>query len=449
MIFNIKTTDINLIKIFLIFSFICCWFSISSSYDDLLIFKNENILNFRDILNFLRHLSVYFCLFFLFMIMAIHRKKILFKKYMIFYILIAYFISQIIGLFFTNNPLVNISFVISALSTILTLLLIDSFFSPKEKKFFLFISFVILNLVFLLTFAPLFIEFLNGGGIFYGVHQHSDFFLNKYSPRSSGLARTALIILILIEYFEYDYKKYSYQLIFIKIPFLVFILLFQSRTILFLTLIVYSFIFISKYEMKIKTLIKFITIYFFIPMLIFFILSSLNSFKKSKKINLNQTNSQTNSSFSEHVSSKEFKILRTISKDFSSGRFEDWKEILKKMKGKNIYYGFGAQGDRYLINQSASNALLYAYASSGLIGLILFAIFVIMGSFKFIKIILYNLKNDSNAVPCSLILMILTLRSLLESSFAVYGIDLVVYITVLSFLFDRKISIEDIKNKLL
>ena len=51
--------------------------------------------------------------------------------------------------------------------------------------------------------------------------------------------------------------------------------------------------------------------------------------------------------------------------DISAGRFNDWKEVLNKVSGKNIFYGFGAQGDRHLINQTASNGLIYDYSSSG------------------------------------------------------------------------------------
>ena len=61
------------------------------------------------------------------------------------------------------------------------------------------------------------------------------------------------------------------------------------------------------------------------------------------------------------------------------------KKLLKKIKGKNIIYGFGAQGDRYLINQTASNGILYAYTSSGIIGLIFLITLLISVGFKIIK----------------------------------------------------------------
>ena len=61
------------------------------------------------------------------------------------------------------------------------------------------------------------------------------------------------------------------------------------------------------------------------------------------------------------------------------------KDILSNIN-KSIIYGFGAQGDRYLINQTASNGLLYAISSSGLIGFVPFVLFSILS----LQIILKN-----------------------------------------------------------
>ena len=159
---------------------------------------------------------------------------------------------------------------------------------------------------------------------------------------------------------------------------------------------------------------------------------------------------QKNLTFTEHMTSKNFRIIRNFSKgDISSGRFQDWKQILKKTNNKNIFYGFGPQGDRYIINQSASNGLLYAYACSGLIGLTFFSIFSILVCLRTIKLILYNLKDNLKNVLYCLILVLLTLRSILETSYAVYSIDLIVFVTVLIFILDKKINIEDIKIKYL
>jgi len=437
--------NIKIIKLFIIFSFIVCWFSISTSFEDLLIFENDNILNFSNFINFFRHLSVYICFFFLILIFFAFNKKINFKKYIIFYILIGYFISQVYGLFFSSNEIQNISFIISSITTILTIILIDNFFSKNEKKNFLILSFVILNVVFFLTFSPLFIKYLNGGSI-YGGFITSEALFNKVSPRSSGLARMALIILILIEFFELSYfKNYSKKIFFLKLVFLTFIFLFQSRTIIFLTILSYLIIFLNKNKITFKNFLKFTSLHILIPITLFYLFSTLNSYQFTKRSYIIDDKEL---SYIEHLNSDELNIFRVMSEgDISSGRFSDWNEILNRISGKNIFYGFGAQGDRYLIKQSASNGLIYAYSSSGLIGLIFFITFLIMVGLKTIKIFIYQFKKNIEEILHCIIISLLSLRTILETSYAVFGVDLILFTLALSFIFDNNIKVKDIKIK--
>ena len=100
--------------------------------------------------------------------------------------------------------------------------------------------------------------------------------------------------------------------------------------------------------------------------------------QKDKKID----NYHNNSSYNLVENSK--KNLRPID-SLTSGRFEDWKNLLKNFDSEQIY-GYGAMGDRYLIKQTASNGALYALASSGVIGLILFLFFTLFALIISIKI---------------------------------------------------------------
>ena len=95
--------NIKILKLFILLSFIVCWMSVSTSFNDILIFFDSDPLNLNKLINFFRHLSVYICLFFLILIFLIFNKKINFKKYIIFYFLIGYFASQVLGLFISNN----------------------------------------------------------------------------------------------------------------------------------------------------------------------------------------------------------------------------------------------------------------------------------------------------------------------------------------------------------
>ncbi len=433
-----------IIKLFILFSFVVCWMSVSTSFKDLLIFNESNDLNLKSIINFLRHFSIYICFFFSILIFFIFNKKINLKKYIIFYFLIGYFVSQIYGLFVSDNDFENISFIISALTVILTIILLDNFFTKSEKNYFLIISFIILNVVFFLTFIPQFIKYLDGASI-YGGFLTYDAFLGKTSPRSSGLARMALLILMFIEFFEIHYlKKHQKKIFFFKIVFLTFIFLFQSRTIIFLTILSYLIIFINRNKITFKNFLKFLSSFILLPIILFYILSTFNSYQNSKK----DYSKDKEISYIEHLSSDELRIVRDMSEgDISSGRFDDWNEIINKISGKNIIYGFGAQGDRFIINQTASNALLYAYSSSGIIGLLFFVIFLIMLSFLIIKNLIFQFRKNMNQVVHCLIIAVLSLRAILETSYAVFSIDLIVFILALSFIFDNDIKINDIKMK--
>ena len=68
----------------------------------------------------------------------------------------------------------------------------------------------------------------------------------------------------------------------------------------------------------------------------------------------------------------EKKHNKGVLENFTSGRSKDWQDILQK--NNKIIIGNGVMGDRFLINQSASNLIIYSYASSGLIGIILISI---------------------------------------------------------------------------
>ena len=120
--------NIKLIKLFTLLSFIICWLSVSTSLKDISIFLDADDLDLKYLINFFRHLSVYICFLCSILIFLVFNKKIDFKKYTFFYLLIAYFFSQSFGLFFSDNELENISFIISAITIILITILIDSFF---------------------------------------------------------------------------------------------------------------------------------------------------------------------------------------------------------------------------------------------------------------------------------------------------------------------------------
>ncbi len=126
---------------------------------------------------------------------------------------------------------------------------------------------------------------------------------------------------------------------------------------------------------------------------------------------------------------KYIELFRPMDKNsFSSRRAEDWKNIIKK--NNNYFLGYGAMGDRHLINQSASSLYLYNYASGGFLSVFFFLILIIRSIYLCTKSIFkYPNKDNYLFLSATFIILFLIIRSLIESSFAVFGIDSLIFFT--------------------
>ena len=200
-------------------------------------------------------------------------------------------------------------------------------------------------------------------------------------------------------------------------------------------MIIFSFIFIYENDFSLKKIIKFIAIYLIIPFLIFTI--SINFYANQKYEFIKKYIEKEKISKLEKsmkIDKLEKRIILRKFSDFSSGRFEDWKNIYNEFSNKNIFFGYGSQADRYLINQSASNGLIYALISSGIFGFIFFILFSLI-VLKKISIYIINFKQtDYINYFFSLLILSIFLRSLLETSYSVYGIDFMIAITAICFI---------------
>mgnify|MGYP006166803357 FL=1 len=153
-----STFKIKIIKLFLIFSYLICWLSISTSYNDLLIFKENQSFDLKNIINFFRHALVYMSLILLIFLIYFLKESFFSKKNLPFYFFIIYLLAQIPGLIISKNSIENISFIVSSLTVTLTVIFISHFFSSIEKRIFIVISLIVLTGVFFITFIPQFIS---------------------------------------------------------------------------------------------------------------------------------------------------------------------------------------------------------------------------------------------------------------------------------------------------
>jgi hypothetical protein len=427
------------LKLFLLVSFIILWLSLGIHPINLLNYS-WNSSNFINTLNFFIGIATLLIPIILtFILLIIKKNRLIFLKLGLLPLcIILYFICQIIGIILSNNELINLYFTLNGISTLFLLVLIYKTFSKKEFNFFLIFSLIILATSFLFYFYKyLKIFILIEGQTLYGAWGAVSFLENNEAiPRPTGLARTGLILFICLyfAYFINNSKKILYILIFLAAS----ILLFQSRTIIFLfVLFIFSSYFFFKKKLFFFKLKKTIFIFFIIPILLFVTSNFLkikliesNLISKEfiyRALNLDKNNYVIDKrQFNKHFSSDQ-KYTREIDPEtFTSGRVRDWEKILS---AELKLFGYGPQGDRKLTNGStAANALLYALSSAGIAGLFI----MILIYFKTIKELykIYLEKNYYNFYIYSsiCILIILLFRSILESSFAVFGIDYIIFL---------------------
>ena len=209
------------------------------------------------------------------------------------------------------------------------------------------------------------------------------------------------------------------------------ILLFQSRTTITLLIVFVLMNFIYEKNYSFMNTIKYLFQYVILPIIfLYFILIIKES---SYPYDFHKFLIQEGVSKSMIEITKDFQ--RPLDPNtFSSGRVNDWKALLSNID-KSIIYGFGAQGDRFLINQTASNGILYAISSSGILGVMPFILFSIFSLWVIFK---QFLKNYKFFIPvsffCSMIILLMLLRSILETSYAVFSVDFIIVYTFINYL---------------
>ena len=132
--------------------------------------------------------------------------------------------------------------------------------------------------------------------------------------------------------------------------------------------------------------------------------------------------------------------------EYSSGRIELWRQTLNLFNNKsdlnNPYLGFGPSADRFFLKENISNAILYSLISGGYVGVF----FLILFYLYILKVIYYYYENKEKYSNYLLIYSLITiilflmLRSLVESSFLVFGSDNIILFMSLFYLNSRRLT---------
>ena len=289
----------------------------------------------------------------------------------------------------------------------------------------IFLQFIIITLVTIYTLLKFFYLFINSNlPDLYNLTIENQF----YNQNSNGLSRILLIISLFIFFINKKNNYYYMSCIFIN----TILFLLQSKLVLiFLIFLILYKTFLEKIEIKNK--IKNIFFILLIPIILTFVINFKNNNDSNhQKIRLVE---QIKIDFTKKNSGGilDLNIFSSL-----KARLDTWKLIIKN--SENPIIGYGSQGDRYLAKEMpkhtriAANSLIYAYATSGIIGATLLLIFYIyLIKLIFQENFLKKKENQENNVKSFYltILIFLIIRSIFENSFSMWGIDFIIMIQII------------------
>lgn len=407
--------------------------------------------------------------------------KVHFKTNIILNLLLFYVGIQFGGFLLSDiNPLFNIFYLFLYFSSLLLFYQIYNL-NLNQIIYIFYTLIIILLILFLIFFTKNFYLYLTTDYFFYAEYPYvfraetnpslfnpsEKSFLKNNSlyqpifdeppPRSSGLSRIALIISLFILINLKKKNKFNFIFYILIIYLNLAIFLSFSRTSIISLFILSSFIiFLFKTNLKIKLLKLLIII--LVPFILanYFEYSKKNNnfpFNNSEYVSVEKNNSNIDEnielwfpgpeSYAGIIVSERSETFLTL-----TGRPSIWLNIINKTKNK-WYIGNGPQADRYISNekntkingQSASNLLFYAFSSGGIFSCLIFLYIYLIFLKKIILIFLqkkiHYLRDDLILFSSFIIIVFLFLRSIMESSFSVFGIDYLVFLTA-AIVFEKK-----------
>jgi hypothetical protein len=439
----IKKFSKSKIEILLTMSFAICLSSINTVQDDFVKFFYFEKKNFFNYLNFFRFIAPTFIIVLLSFFFTFNKNINKLLLYFFFYA-----IWQIL-IFTIQSPsplnyIVNYQLILNSISILLIFLLADQYNVELEKKI-LFILIVYISLISIFFYSKLIFEFIDNKNLLYLYGTDTLFPESKNfeqaNPRVTGLARMFLLIFFFLFFYHLNISNKFVKIIFFLISFFLIMGIYATQTRggavgILIFVIFYLFFFKEKLIKKILYILCLILI----PMVTFegIIYLKKDFHTTSNKSSLSDTTLNTNNVI-------DSRIAKNIS---SSGRIDIWKASFKIIKEKKIILGKGPQADRLLLSEhqgksilnnnvpifdnNSSNALIYSFLSGGLISFVtlLIVYFLILRQIFFYLFIKKAISKKYFLINFSLITLIfLTVRTVFENGYAVFGVDYLFCIT--------------------
>jgi hypothetical protein len=278
--------------------------------------------------------------------------------------------------------------------------------------------------------------------------------LLQTNPRITGVSRMLSLVLLFIFSLFICKKKniFIHNLFYSFIIFIISFLIYgmQSKgSYTSILLLLFFYITFFKDEIKKKIFILFIIL--ILPVI---------SFETIIKIKLEFNKINNYGSKSRFLSNNFVMIDDKLVKDYTTGRVEIWKRALEQIKEKKIILGYGPQADRILLtsknfnpgiprhfyDSNSSNGLVYSYLCAGIVGLlfILSIYWLILSElYKSIFIKKAIIAKNSYVIFSILTLSFLSLRTIYENGYTLFGIDFV--FTVITYFILRKFNLKKTK----
>ena len=425
MIHKLSYNNITLVISFLL------WFFLFGSIN---IYPN-NLLNIKSVFDFVDAARIIIpitigVLIFIFLIIKIlkNKKKISISNYLTIFFFIFFF--QLIGDFFEDRINFETLYVIFfSFSLILLFVFVEYLKIQRVYYFFLYsLIFFILTACLIIFFLKFEEFFLSAKALnFYAIFHPDISIIGHAPPRATGYSRMlAILTIFMIAWVEKKKNTIKNPSTYLVLFLATTIWLFQSRgTYLCYIASVLSIIFILNHKNNLYRKITKFFFYIFAPIVISFFLSILFSYQNIifPKQNIENSKGVTVNN-------------RIVSDKTSSGRIELWSAGIKEFNKKNIF-GYGPQADRIILTKkykntdtldrygnNVSNGLVYTFLSGGYLSALLFIILYL----KNISLVLQYIKKSKIRahLPTDLSLIYIiffSIRSLIENSYAVWGID--------------------------
>jgi hypothetical protein len=442
MIQNMEIILKKKIQPLLIVSFFICLLSINTVQDDLFNIFQHKPKNFFVYLNFFRFIGpniVILILIFLFSFKNTNKLLILFFFYGLWQIII-FPIENTHSL----NYIINYQLILNLFAVLIIFYLADDYDVKLQIKILNILLIFISSISIFFTFR-LISEYISNQNLLYLYGTETLLPESKYfdqaTPRITGLSRMFLILLYYLFFFQINQENQFLKKISLLISFLLIMGIYAAGTRsgmigIFILIIYYIFFFKEKLIKKIYFLCLII-----IPIITFESIVYLKSNFIFKNYNHLIFKNYNESKYQNNIQIKENRILSNQS---SSGRSAIWSTSLKIIKSNKIILGKGPQADRFLLasyvgkdilnreiavfDNNSSNALIYSYLCGGIISFSLFVgiYFLITKKIFFHFFIQKNLNKQHYITNFSIITLIfLTIRTVFENGYSVFGIDYV------------------------